>query len=426
MELSQKMDKEKQDIDTQFIDQSWQNMSELLDKEMPVQKRKRRFLWVWFLGLVALITAVWMYHYNFGNNQKDAPKIITSKTEKIAQVETLVDRSPTQIEEKNNLPAPNKFENKKQNVSRKNSPTQNNKLNSTKTVDTPSTIKTNATTEKYERSIVAIPVEKTPADTKNFDIIPQSTKLSTSSKIKHQKEINPNFARLPLPAFSNFPSQLPTEFIPIVQPVVKKSTKWRFGLYAGGLTNAVGSFRAGLHSNLIINPKWTLHAGLGYARRIKNNTTNNNDFPVVLSSNPVAGTNNDPNTIDPAFSNSLAYKKFQYFELPILFQYQIRPKWTIDFGGQIALFHGVYYQSSEESNFTTDSTTLSNADNRIQDLSLGAIATINFAAIGGISYQITPGLSAYSAYHHSTNYLTNTDSNKRWQQIEVGVRYYFK
>jgi len=78
MELSQKMGKENQHIDSEFIDNSWQNMSQLLDKEMPVQKKKRRFLLLWFLGLAVLLTLGGIYF----TNQLNAP-LDNQKTNKL-------------------------------------------------------------------------------------------------------------------------------------------------------------------------------------------------------------------------------------------------------------------------------------------------------------------------------------------------------
>jgi hypothetical protein len=40
-----------------FIDKGWQNMSAILDKEMPVKKKKKRFfILFFFFGLLSVIT----------------------------------------------------------------------------------------------------------------------------------------------------------------------------------------------------------------------------------------------------------------------------------------------------------------------------------------------------------------------------------
>ncbi|NJK82823.1 MAG: hypothetical protein HC912_02440 [Saprospiraceae bacterium] len=51
-------------FDDAFIHQAWEQMSHILDKEMPVKKR-RPFLWIWFLlGVVSLAGAGFMYRMN--------------------------------------------------------------------------------------------------------------------------------------------------------------------------------------------------------------------------------------------------------------------------------------------------------------------------------------------------------------------------
>lgn len=456
MELSQKMDKKKQHIDSKFIDQSWDNMVELLDKEMPVQKRKRRFIWLWFLGFAAIIS-VMTYHYSFDTNKNVVPQITPTRVEKIARTETNLINSQNIIKEKSVSTLKPTSETKKlnKNFTEKNNSLQTYNLESFGNTSTKSSTKNIFKLKELALTPLLQEKLKSLGSPKK---IQQNTIFPTEIGADYHKWSSHKIASLPLPAFSRFYKERIMEIIPVIKPVSNNNSKWRFGLYAGGLTNNMGSFRAGIHSNLILNPKWTLHIGLGYARRIRNSTISNQendladiytntdntgddiagtteaeeeDFPGASTSAPVAGTSM-PVQNDPLenFSSQLNFNKLQYFELPILFQYQIKPKWSIDFGGQIALFHGVHLDSGGNSNFTTDLVTFSNATTRSQDLNSRMIKDINFAAIGGISYQITPKLSAHSSYHFSNNYITNTVANsdleKRWQQIEVGIRYYFK
>jgi hypothetical protein len=47
-------DREEHLFDQAFTDRAWGEMEKLLDKEMPVQSKGHRFLWLWALGLVIL------------------------------------------------------------------------------------------------------------------------------------------------------------------------------------------------------------------------------------------------------------------------------------------------------------------------------------------------------------------------------------
>ena len=79
------MNKEKEHIDSQFINHSWQEMSKLLDKELPVKKKKRRFIWVWFFGFGLLVSALTFQYFNQKNNinpksiEENSNTIIASK-----------------------------------------------------------------------------------------------------------------------------------------------------------------------------------------------------------------------------------------------------------------------------------------------------------------------------------------------------------
>jgi len=452
------MDKEKQHIDTEFIDQSWQNMSELLDKDMPVQKRKRRIIWLWFLGISAIIIFALTYRFNTVSNQNLIPKTLINKEEKIAKNEKNPNTESLIHKDKNTASLQ---KNSRHPQVSKNFVKPNNKFKPaiTSSLDLIPNISTNIK-EKQNTYQPAIEFGK---KEENLQSISPTPILTNEIAYSTQRWLNPNISMLPLPAFPFFSKEQAIEIIPIINPVDKKLSRWRFGLYAGGLTNKLGGFRIGFHSNFIRNPKWRLHLGLGYATRIQNNSIENNgneftdlmltddtplpnesespDFPASPSNpttsgtgpatgiGPITGIDNSGEEMED-LSMNFSYTKFHYFELPILFQYHFRPKWTVDFGGQIALLYGVNYEQQGISNFTTNPGAFSNMSIRTQDTDNRVISNLNFAAIGGVSYQISPQLAAYSNYHFSSNYLTfshtNSEIEKRWQQIEVGVRYYFK
>lgn len=56
---------EKYNIDEEFMNQAWGEMEALLDKEMPVQKRKRRLAFWWLWGGVAASVAIALFYFNF-------------------------------------------------------------------------------------------------------------------------------------------------------------------------------------------------------------------------------------------------------------------------------------------------------------------------------------------------------------------------
>ncbi len=65
-------------FDDEFMDKAWQQMAVILDKEMPVKKR-RRFLWIWFLlGFGILVGAGIVYRMNTPLHQEPRKKEINN------------------------------------------------------------------------------------------------------------------------------------------------------------------------------------------------------------------------------------------------------------------------------------------------------------------------------------------------------------
>ena len=452
MELSQKMDNDKQHIDTEFIDQSWNNMSELLDKEMPVQKRKRRFIWLWFLGLATLLS-IGVY---YGTRLNAIP----FKNQKL-EVKTEVPVAQT-----NKKAVENKIENqlaiqkdKKQSISKNSTekPTINNAQNKNKSLKK---VKQNIKKiASITHSVPSSSIDEIVDENRDF-IIDSSIKIAsaTNPQLKASNDrfsLLNNFPLLPLIPFKGLYKERPIEITPFDNSTNTEGpiSKWRFGLYAGTLTGELGSYRLGVHSNFELNPKWTVHFGIGYASRsrIKLFGKDENLAPIATFDSSSADIPEDDEENMPAspienpgsgslgsgdleegsnFSQSFKYTKFQYFEIPILFQYRFHPKWTVDLGGQIAYLHGARYDEAGESFYISNFNALNNTNTRSADTNAGIINKVNFGAVGGFSYNISPKFSAYSNYHISTYYLKSTSPNltpnKRWQQLEVGVRYYFK
>lgn len=422
------MDKDNVHIDSAFVDHSWQEMSSLLDQEMPVKKRKKRILWIWFLG-VGLLSLIGLTY--------------------------LTQESPPQLK---SFPI------------QQNSKISNNKI---------------AQNSNSQSSIIAKKVLKKQAPTKSSDDIrvistaknftkarptvetPTTVGIGASKKAIPKKELSNQKADVKQPLLNKDKFNTPRKSITVLTPISgirlttlsyedhqkqtfktpkKNSSKWRFGIYAGVLTPKVGSFRTGLYANLTLNKKWTVHFGVGYAKRISTPILNNDDKPSNLvadimaevdtstaagAASPIGSFNNDMEAIA---NSSITYSNFNYIEVPILLQYTIRQKFTLEVGGNFSYLYGYRYQHNGASFFTNRTPTVPSIDNtRTTDLSSANTATIptmNLSLVGGVNYQINRKLTTYANYHFSNYYLTgttiSTNPEKRWQQIEVGIRYYFK
>ena len=440
--LLQKMDKDNVHINSEFVDRSWQEMSKLLDQEMPVKKHKRRLIWLWFFGLGLLLLGGLVY-YN-----QPTPRAI--KAMPIPENPAIASTNS------NKLKTPSTFKinplntnNKK--VPKKQAPRKSSDehqafqpiINLTETI--PAAVTNNAA--------VGNSVGKS---TRSDGSIPNLTSNLGKTENSNPRQLNKKIVVADLAILPNLPFALLSSKkretnIPLFP--TKIYPNWRFGIYAGLLVPQSGSFRAGLHANILFKPRWTLQFGLGYSKRIpkvinlSNSNPNTNlgaapieaemdDMSTTVGANP-APTNNptgtDPTGIEAIATGGFRYTNFHYFELPILVQYTIRPKFSVEFGGNLSYLYGYNYQYNEGTFFTsstnfdifttTRSTTFNQAD-------IGTINKLEIAIIGGVNYQITNKINGYANFHYSSPYLkgtpTSSFSSKNWQQIEVGIRYYFK
>jgi len=448
------MDKEKIHIDEEFLNQSWANMSTILDKEMPVKKRKRRFAWLWLSGLLVLTLVVFAYLNNPFNEEKVIVPINNKKTIESEKPKTkIVDHQLIDL--------------KKESVQKTPIST------STKSTDTPNSVNvinaiknlTLANPSESTKSIIdseagifvdgsRLPIKTNRPDnslnksTRNLNrSIENKSKLNIENTLNNQK-FTANFSPIPTLNFSPFYNQDLSLSFPTFP--LKNKGSWHLGIYAGKTFPKLGSFRSGLHVQKVFNRKWAIYFGLGYARRVTKISSNgdqalnadasSNNLPIGIPEmeDTLTGpsTNQDPfgTTFDPEFTatTSIAYQNFHYFEFPILVQYQLHRRWSLELGGQLSRLYGYRYTnlSDGSSTFTTD-LSFSTLDMVRSSGSINSdIATWDFAALGGTAFQLSPRFHIYSTYRIGlNNYLNNaTDptNQKKWRQIEFGVRYYFK
>jgi len=414
------MDKDNTYIDSEFVDHSWQEMSKLLDRDMPVKKRKRRLLWPFFFGIGLLGLIGIAYSMN------DKEPILKSFTVQ-KEVSVVTNESPPIHNSQLSINSKKDFI----------------KQPSTKSSDDIRAISTNKHPAVAKTLVaVGIGISKTKNNVKkqfpiqkttNQDLLIGKNKIEKIELVNKWQTAFSFIPQLPINELKHNQSRGLT--LPLIQ---KKQAKWRFGFYAGTLGPKFGSFRTGLFTNARLNKKWSLQFGLGYSRRIPTSITNEaEDLSSPLADvfteememedlNPAAGTfidtsgNNTSTEIDLMENSTRSYTNFYYFELPIIVQYQVRPKLAIEVGGNLS------YLSKDVNAITI----FDNSHSNLSLTNLSSIPTINLSLIGGVNYQINKKINVYTNYHYSGYYLKSTPistfSEKRWQQIEVGIRYFFK
>lgn len=434
------MDKDNTHIESEFIDHSWQEMSTLLDQEMPVKKRKRRLFWLFFFG-IGLLGIIGLAYYTIGYPLDKEPALKSLTIQKEGKVAT----AKTQPNNNSHSSIDSKKVSEKQAPAKSSDDIRRISTNTaiTKThptaAKTPTAVGTGPPTDnsKAQRSIPLKDKEQL-----------QLTKNESKVANRFQTTLAP-IATLPLNALSYNNHQSLGLTLPIIK---KKPQKWRLGFYAGALAPKLGSFRAGLFTNVNLNRKWAIHFGLGYAKRMSTSIANRDkslsapladifeaeDMSTAAGASAAGNSTTTTNEVDLTTNSDFNYSNFHYLELPILFQYKVHPKISLELGGSIGYLYGYRYQYNGASIFTTNSIINNNTlfGTRTTNLSqsdIGTINRVNLTFISGINYQFSKNIVGYTNYQLSNKYLNtaniSTDdfnSSQRWQQIEVGIRYYFK
>ena len=301
-----------QDDRKALVDHGWQNMQGILDIEMPIQRRNRRFFWLLFLGsMIALIVAFFFIktHSNSTKLEQDseiiadmvpsnAQGIETGEKEMLTPIHLDDQQNKSQISVKSGLDPVSNLSN----TGPLKPPKTNNEIGSqvketlfhqiNKTQPSSYTNTFELNKAKHETNLTALD-----------ENLPVSTSI-TSQVSKNEHFLNKIIAEnLPLQVLGLTP--IPIQFeIPTLnfqQPVPVVSVKSpRIGSFrfAAKLSHLVKSKFLLVGPSLLyqhpINSKLFVHSAIGYSRAFKTNGDNSN---ADLSSGP-------PESFDPIDTNS--------------------------------------------------------------------------------------------------------------------------
>ena len=194
-----------------------------------------------------------------------------------------------------------------------------------------------------------------------------------------------------------------------------------------------------------------MYLGLGYSKRIV--PSNQNQLGIDPNNFESAGLETDPDSIQiltntpasPEEEEDLGtrniatispnFQNFHYFEMPLLIQYQISPRFSLELGGKIGRLYGYRHLVFDESDAIINVLSTSTEPELVSVFQKNnednTIPKWNTGLLGGFAFKLTPKLQTYSNFHYGlNNYFTpkpeSEASAKKWRQIEVGIRYYFK
>ena len=424
------MDKDKIHIDNGFIDQSWEEMTKLLDKEMPVKRKRRPFFWLWFLGIGLVTSTLLVYNWEVDTaTKKESPTLPVQKefphkgvnniNKPIEKELNKVVQSLKNEESSDKIHAFN-FKNKP-NIA---SPKMN--LNTIKDAGAGNELSLKKETFIFSEL------------NKEEHHSPSNTQLNNQEeKINHDFFIPKTLANFnQLPKSSIAPLPLNSKIIPIEISFLRPKKSWNIGIYAAMVYPSLGGWNGGVYSSWQFHPRWSLFTSFGYTKRKISSSTNdealaladvsstmemqeNADLPPATSTTAP----NNPMDFMDQLSNPNSYNGFYYLTLPMLVQHQTTPRLSLELGGQIGRLIGVQFQQNGQQSFTTNFGSFTNLDTRVQNNT--TLSRWDYGLVGGANFKIAPKLKLTANFHYSLNaYLQIEDANtKKWRQIHLGLRY---
>ena len=374
-----------------LVDKGWGQMSSILDKEMPVEKDRRRpFLW-WFFGVAALLLVSFtgyvildsdkngaatdqevpvagLVNTKSANNQEDKKTDFSpSPSDNLSSEESQIKSSPAKAETGsiNSIPEIN--------ISKQASSANEDGIQASLSdkVETAKVIqdqdRVEESTESSKDNEIQDENNLTPDESELSEV---KASLSTASSELTNAPARESFSYKSLSALdimslekneSNF------DYEPLNTPKELKSNsrKIDYRVYGGGLTETRSPFLGGLAGigvELPLSSKFSINAGLeyNYLNRSEIGTGRNEDRAVQYNTGgifvgnplsnipPLVGNNTFTEVNDLVFEEQI--QDLHYIAMPIGVEYRFHPRWGVNAGFAVA-----YLASSRLSEaFTVD------------------------------------------------------------------------
>ncbi len=406
--------------DEQFTNKGWNEMLKTLDKEMPVQEKKRRgFFWFFPFLLIGVVASVWAF---YPNDQR------TEITQIINQNQNQNQISETPIENKVEI-EPQNISSENQNPKTKNNQSVNNKTE----IDDeyPSIIdSSNPLLPQVIEEVVH--VEKT-------KIILEKDPLANLKSEVHP--INPSFITIGLR--DNEELEMKEKEFFFEEEIIENAAPPKRGIEFGVFAGVVGDFAnikkpgimTGASIHFPIGKKLGLRTGLGYSQLQK-------DQPYYFSGNQDAALSSEfletaiatppPFSTVAVQSNSdFILEKFHQLDLPVLLTYSPIKKMEFQLGANAS------YLIKDQTRLINNNLNLdesANNDYSTYGIELDAIdlnsisqkqyadenywTKLNVSAVAGLVWKPTRKISLGLQYHHG--FLPILKSNRNSEAEIIG------
>ena len=299
-------------FDEEFFDQAWQNMNETLDKEMPQEKKRRRFL-LWFFLMASCVIG-----FLFWKGLSLNPQL---PTENILQIPIAksVETPSNQITQNNSIPQPIRE-----------------KVVANKTITNDLKDGLNFDSKKTPATY------PTPHYQKVLPIILDDSKMNLG---QNQQELILSVATLPSLSISLLENNdddlvikdkyvVTDENLNLCPPKRKIEYQVLAGLIHDFSAPKKVGITTGIEMNFPIRKKWSIQTGVVFSLLPKNGfiqTSQNHE--AVLGNNSTINPNQfDLNLYSVYTTSQYQLKNIKYLEVPLLATYQLGGKWKLKAG----------------------------------------------------------------------------------------------
>lgn len=423
-----------------IMDKNWKTMSGILDKEMPVEKKKRGFwVWIFMIGIITVSIGIFISQQHDVNESIIKPTILeTSKNDVIAA---------NKVTKKNQVPFYN-LKDKHQN------PKSNYIISDNQISQTQSTTLSNL---KNDGNMVNHEEQNMEIDKGNISSIVETKKLEynhlTVNDINKKDQFADNITNIQLKDQNNESRQyineleilpnnrsliLSNNHLPIMSISKASKTGYNLGFLASAATinlSSISSFFAGLQGEKKLSTPFSLYANLGW-RQHRGTNINIQDESISLDKFELSNTTISTNQKADQELNQLIIrditKTINYLELASGVKYQLSNSFSLIGGMNLGYLISESYEIDEETRGNYSELAkeyelnyvLSNSDQT--NLHQKWTAHINV----GIEARLSKSLFLYSNVHHLLNSYTNdislskeVNDNRNW--LELGIKYNF-
>ena len=393
-----------ENFEPEFVDLAWSQMKNLLDEAMPVEEKKRRFLWIWFVGLgLLLLISCSIYWY--------AQRAIFIRQQ--TQQQPPIAQLPVECDTIYELISTQKIPERQAITFVLNDKTNNPQLNDNVPIvnATDKLVENTSTNLAVDHRITPVtwnaPAIEIPKESVSFLV--DTTQEQNSSYVVHQDSIINTMNNSPILTFF-----APAVSFPLVTTPNKSLQRWNIGVEVGGVyqpaTN-VGGY-VGTYLGYQLQPKWDIELGINYVgleSKIpplevglqgsqERMAVNSMDFSSITKVDSLIG-----KTVTTA-----------HLQIPLRVNYRIKNHWKVSTGATYWIDVRSKEHKTLEKLLSQDSEFF--VTNKLPEKTDLEITSFQFSIQGGLSYQFTPHWSITATYQRMI-------TKEKTSLIGLGTRY---